>query len=362
MDANPPLGVALHAIGGLAAASFYIPYKRVSGWSWETYWLVGGVFSWILAPWAFSLTILPQTMDILRDASGVTLFWTFFFGVLWGVGGLTFGLTMRYLGIALGYAIALGLCAAFGTLMPPLFAGELGEIASRGSGQVVLLGVLVCLGGIAVSGRAGVRKEGEVSDEEKKAIVAEFDLPRGMAVAIVCGIMSASMAYGIAAGKPIAEAALRHGAPSLWQNLPVLVVILAGGFLTNFVWCVFLSVKNRSAGDYLRRGAPHGLNHLLCAVAGVTWYLQFFFYSMGTTRMGRYDFSSWTLHMASIIIFSTLWGISLREWTGTSRRTQQLVAAGLTLLVASTVVVGYGNYLATVPSSTEVSRGRDPLG
>jgi len=204
MDANPALGVLLHAIGGLAAASFYIPYRRVQAWSWETYWLVGGVFSWIVAPWAFSLAILPQTTEILRDASRGTLSWTFFFGVLWGVGGLTFGLTMRYLGIALGYAIALGLCAAFGTLMPPLFNGQLGEILARGSGQVVVLGVFVCLAGIAVSGRAGMRKEGEVSEADKKAVVAEFSLGRGMAVAVACGVMSASMAYGIAAGKPIA--------------------------------------------------------------------------------------------------------------------------------------------------------------
>jgi L-rhamnose-H+ transport protein len=208
MDANPPLGVFLHAIGGLAAASFYIPYKAVKGWAWETYWLVGGVFSWILAPWAFSLAILPQTTAILRDASGTTLSWTFFFGVLWGIGGLTFGLTMRYLGIALGYAIALGLCAAFGTLMPPIFRGELGGIAAQRSGQVVLLGVAVCLAGIAVSGRAGVRKEGEVADEQKRAVVAEFSLRRGLAVAVACGVMSAAMAYGLAAGKPIAQAAL----------------------------------------------------------------------------------------------------------------------------------------------------------
>jgi len=351
MDANPALGVTLHAIGGLAAASFYIPYKRVRGWSWETYWLVGGVFSWILAPWAFSLLILPQTTEILRSADGRTLFWTFFFGVLWGVGGLTFGLTMRYLGIALGYAIALGLCAAFGTLMPPLFAGELGAIATSGSGQVVLLGVLVCLAGIAVSGRAGIRKEHEVSDEAKKEVVAEFDLWKGMGVAVVCGVMSAAMAYGIAAGKPIAAAALAHGSPTLWQNLPVLIVILTGGFLTNAVWCVYLIVKNRSGGDLTRAGRPHGWNLVACAVAGVTWYLQFFFYSMGTTRMGRYDFSSWTLHMASIIIFSTLWGISLKEWAGTTTRTWQLVAAGLALLVASTVVVGYGNYLAVLSAA-----------
>ena len=252
MDANPALGVLLHAIGGLAAASFYIPYKRVSGWAWETYWLVGGIFSWIVAPWAFSLAILPQTTEILRDTSRSTLFWTFFFGVLWGVGGLTFGLTMRYLGIALGYAIALGLCAAFGTLMPPLFNGELGEILSHVPGQIILLGVAVCVVGIAVSGRAGIRKESELSEADKKATVAEFSFGRGMAVAVACGVMSASMAYGIAAGKPIAAAALAHGAPSLWQNLPVLIVILTGGFLTNVVWCVFLAAKNRSVGDYAR--------------------------------------------------------------------------------------------------------------
>jgi L-rhamnose-H+ transport protein len=349
-DANPLLGVVLHAIGGLAAASFYIPYKRVQGWSWETYWIVGGVFSWIIAPWAVALTIVPNTLQILGDAGTSAMLWTFFFGVLWGVGGLTFGLTMRYLGIALGYAIALGLCAAFGTLVPPLFQGQLGEIVSRGAGQVVVLGVLVCVAGIAVSGRAGIRKEREVSDAEKKATVAEFSLGRGMAVAVACGIMSACMAFAFAAGKPISEAALRHGAPSLWQNLPVLIVVMAGGFLTNFVWCLFLSLRKGTWGELWKTsgdGTSPLSNTLLCAVAGVTWYLQFFFYSMGTTRMGRYDFSSWTLHMASIIIFSTLWGLWLREWKGTTPGTHHLVAAGLGLLVASTVIVGYGNYLAS---------------
>ena len=352
-DANPALGVVLHAIGGLAAASFYIPYRGVKRWSWETYWIVGGLFSWILAPWAVCLAILPQTLEVLRDAGGSAIRWTFFFGVLWGVGGLTFGLTMRYLGIALGYAIALGLCAAFGTLIPPLFQGRMGEILTHRPGQVVVLGVVVCLAGIAVSGRAGVRKEGEVSDAVKRATVAEFSLGRGMAVAVACGVMSACMAFGFAAGKPIAEAALRRGAPSLWQNLPVLIVVMFGGFVTNLVWCVFLSRKNGSAGELWGRrpGSPPDTppllpNYLLCAVAGVTWYLQFFFYSMGTTRMGRYDFSSWTLHMASIIAFSTIWGLALHEWKGTSLRTRSLVAAGLILLVASTVVVGYGNYLA----------------
>ncbi len=350
MEANPFLGVVLHAIGGLAAASFYIPYKKVRNWSWETYWLAGGFFSWIIAPWALALLIVPSTPAVLQAAALKNLFWTYFFGVMWGVGGLMFGLTMRYLGISLGYAIALGFCAAFGTLIPPIHSGEIREIVRTPPGRFVLLGIAVCLGGIAVSGMAGMSKERELTDEQKKASVSEFSFLKGMVVAVVCGILSASMSYGFAAGKPIAELAVRRGAPPLWQNLPVLVVVLAGGFTTNFIWCALLNLKNRTGGQYLGRGAdgtpaPALINYILCALAGVTWYFQFFFYGMGTTKMGPYDFSSWTLHMASIIIFSTLWGIALREWRGTSPRTKRRIALGLAALVASTIVVGYGNYL-----------------
>jgi L-rhamnose-H+ transport protein len=350
MDADPFMGVVLHAVGGLAAASFYIPYKRVRGWSWETYWLAGGFFSWIIAPWALALFIVPSTPGVLQAAAARDLFWTWFFGVMWGVGGLMFGLTMRFLGISLGYAIALGFCAAFGTLIPPLYSGEIRGIAASAAGQFVLLGVGVCLAGIGVGGLAGMSKERELTDEQKKASVGEFSFVKGMIVAVICGILSASMSYAFTAGKPIAELAIRHGAPPLWQNLPVLVVILAGGFTTNFVWCALMNLKNRSGKQYLGRAAdgtsvPMRRNYVFCAAAGVLWYFQFFFYSMGTTKMGPFDFSSWTLHMASIIIFSTLWGILLREWRGTSARTRRLMALGLATLIVSTLVVGYGNYL-----------------
>ncbi len=352
MEANPYLGVLLHAIGGLAAASFYIPYKRVKGWSWETYWLAGGFFSWIVAPWVLAMIILPQTPDILAAASPKSLLWTWLFGVIWGVGGLTFGLTMRYLGIALGYAIALGLCAAFGTLVPPLFKGELVSIATSSSGQVILLGVLVCLGGIVLSGKAGMLKEKELTDEEKQASVQEFSFIKGALVALVAGILSAAMAYAFAAGKPIADVAIAQGAPTLWQNLPVLIVALFGGFVTNCIWCVGLAIKNKTGGQYLGKTevdaeAPTSLlvNYIFCALAGVTWYLQFFFYGMGSTQMGKYDFSSWTLHMASIIIFSTLWGIALKEWKGTSKATHIWIGLGLLVLIFSTIVIGYGNTL-----------------
>ncbi|NIA13293.1 MAG: L-rhamnose/proton symporter RhaT [Nitrospiraceae bacterium] len=349
MEPNPLLGVLLHAIGGLAAGSFYIPYKRVKNWAWESYWLVGGFFSWIIAPWVAALATCPDVVGVLRSAPGTSLFWTYFFGVLWGVGGLTFGLSMRYLGMSLGYALALGFCAAFGTIIPPIFNGEFVALASQVSGRVTLGGVAVCLGGIAVCGLAGMRKEREAPAAEKTAVIKEFNFSKGLWVAVFAGVMSACMAFAFAAGKPIADLAIENGAPSLFQNYPVLIVALAGGFTTNFVWCVALNVKNRSSGDYVSaRGASLPLNYLFAALAGVTWYFQFFFYGMGTTRMGRYDFSSWTIHMAFIIIFSNLWGLYFREWRGSSKRTHRLVFAGLLVLLASTAIVGLGSYLAQV--------------
>ena len=395
---NPLIGVFYHWLGGLASASFYIPYRGVKKWSWETYWLVGGFFSWIIAPITLASLLVPELWISISAAPGRSLFWAYFFGAMWGVGGLTFGLTMRYLGIALGMAVALGFCAAFGTLVPPIFAGEFGKILGTGSGQMILLGVIACLGGIGVSGLAGMSKERELSPEQKAATVKEFNFGKGMLVATFSGVMSSCFAYGLAAGKPLAElskaALLRGGGSDLWQNLPVLIIVLWGGFTTNFIWCVILNLKNHSSHEYLNlrssagvnvkaaervmvsdiceeksglsfdastHGSPIRLsahtdpapllrNYLFSAAAGVTWYLQFFFYSMGQTKMGEYEFSSWTLHMASIIIFSTLWGIVLHEWKGTSRRTHALIAIGLAVLIGSTVIVGYGNYLGTVVS------------
>lgn len=359
MTPNPLLGVICHWAGGLAAASFYIPYRAVQRWSWETYWLVGGVFSWIIVPWMMALLLVPDARGAIQATPTRSVLWAYAFGALWGLGGLTFGLTMRYLGIALGVAVALGLCNAFGTLMPPIVSGDFGEILRSRSGQIILLGVLASLAGIAVCGAAGVSKESELSSVQKHAAIPEFDFRKGMLVATFSGVMSACFAYGLAAGQPLADAARRQllaaGQSELWQNLPVLIVVLAGGFTTNLVWCVTLNIRNRTAHQYLSvptenpgaRTASSLLlrNYLFSALAGFIWYLQFFWYGMGSTQMGRYGFSSWTLHMASIIIFSTLWGIALNEWRGTSRRTQVLVGAGLVILVGSTIVVGYGNFI-----------------
>ncbi len=313
-------------MGGLASASFYVPFRGVRGWAWETYWLVGGVFSWLVAPFLIASLLIHDVPAILREAPPLTIFWCYLFGVLWGFGGLTFGLTMRYLGMSLGMAVALGYCAAFGTLMPPLVRGEFAsKILGTSSGVLILIGVGICVCGIAVAGMAGISKEREFSAAERTAVIKEFNLKKGLLVATFCGIMSACFSYGLASGGPVRDIAGRHGAPPLWQGLPILILILAGGFTTNVVWCVILHVRNRTGAQYVQPlscvanstlPVPLAANYTLCALAGFVWYFQFFFYTMGEAQMGSYRFSSWTLHMASIMIFGTLWGLALREWRG----------------------------------------------
>ena len=376
MGANPLLGVLFHWLGGLASGSFYVPYRKVKKWSWETYWLVGGFFSWIIVPWIFAVLLTSDLLGVLRQAPGRSIFWTYAFGVLWGLGGLTFGLTMRYLGMSLGMAVALGYTAAFGTLMPPIFKGEfVHEVLGTHSGLVILAGVGICMLGIVFAGAAGMSKERELSEQQKKEAIKEFDLKRGLLVATFSGVMSACFAYGLAAGDPIKHLTIKHGTGPLWQGLPVLVVLLLGGFTTNFIWCVILNFRNSTAYQYFSAEsrdsqtnssnhsgrAPMLSNYLFSALAGTTWYMQFFFYTMGETQMGRYKFSSWTLHMASIMIFSTLWGIALKEWKGSGTRTKWLVAFSLAVLVASTIVVGYGNYLGAAKSDTNVAANHQPI-
>jgi L-rhamnose-H+ transport protein len=234
LNPNPFLGVLYHWTGGLSAASCYLPFRAIRRWSWEIYWLLQGVFSWIVAPAVFATILVPDWTSALSGVPGSTLFYAWFWGAMWGIGGLTFGLGVRYLGFALGYTIALGFSTAFGTLMPPLFAGELREVATGRSGQVILLGVAVCLAAIFVSGIAGARKEKELSEGRVRSEgVAEFSYRKGLIVAIFAGVMSACFAYGLSAAKPVDQIALgqlvAHGRSDLWQHLPALVVVLWGG-------------------------------------------------------------------------------------------------------------------------------------
>ncbi|MGD0207223.1 MAG: L-rhamnose/proton symporter RhaT [Verrucomicrobiota bacterium] len=374
MNPNPFLGVFFHWLGGLASGSFYVPYRGVKKWSWETYWLVGGFFSWIICPWLLASFMTNDLPGVLKQQPVSTLWWTYFFGAMWGFGGLTFGLTMRYLGMSLGMGVALGYCTALGTLLPPIFktfvpiipvSETIAQIASTRPGQITLAGVAVCLIGIGVAALAGWTKEKEMSEEEKKKVIKEFNFKKGILVATFSGVMSAGMSFGITASNPIGDASRAAHTPELWTGLPGLVVILAGGFTVNFFWCVLLNLKNRSGYQYFASHVrpehagsaaasstglmdtkiPMLANYLFSAFAGTLWYFQFFFYTMGKTQMGKYDFASWSLHMASIIIFSTMWGWILHEWKGSSKKAHTLIAGGIATLILSTIIIGCGTYL-----------------
>jgi len=380
MIANPFLGVVFHWLGGLASGSFYVPYRGVKKWSWEVYWLVGGFFSWIIAPWIMASINTRDLLAVLSEAPAGALITAYIFGALWGVGGLTFGLTMRYLGMSLGMAVALGYTAVIGTLVPPIMHGEFGsKVLGTTSGQIIVIGILVCMLGITITGMAGKSKEKEMSKDQQRSSIKEFNFGKGILVATFSGVFSACFAMGLDAAAPIADISAAHGTTMIWTGLPKLCVVLLGGFTTNFIWCVILNVRNRTGYQYFRkhlreadvlkakgiaakgverlsetesaaaRRVPMLANYLFSALAGTTWYMQFFFYTMGETQMGQYKFSSWTIHMASIIIFSTLWGIALKEWKGSSGFTKVLLGIALATLIFSTIVVGFGNYLAVQP-------------
>lgn len=353
---NPLVGVFFHWLGGLSSASFYVPYKRIRQWSWEIFWITGGIFSWLFAPWIFAFLRTNDLLSVLAATPRETLFWCWFWGAMWGFGGLTFGLTMRYLGVSLGMAVALGLTTVIGTLGPPIFDGSLIPLAKTISGQTTLFGILVTLSGIYFVAAAGRAKERELGAAAANEGVIEFALKKGLIIAVFSGIMSGCFAWGLAAGQPIRDLTLAAGTNTLNQGLPVLCIVLLGGLTTNLIWCAILIARNNSAGQFFGRAAANSLEHtdlpllknyLLAALGGTLWYFQFFFYTMGESQMGRYGFSSWTLHMASIILFSTLWGFALKEWKGVSGKTRSFVWTGIGLLVGSTIVIGIGNMLAT---------------
>ncbi|MCZ2482265.1 L-rhamnose/proton symporter RhaT [Aquirufa nivalisilvae] len=345
------LGLLFHSLGGFASGSFYIPYRKIEVWSWESAWIVGGVFSWILVPFVAAYLTIPDFMQIIQQANSSTLFWTYAFGVLWGIGGLTFGLAMRYLGMSLGMSIALSLCSIFGALVPPIyreFSGMEGvtfsQIAGSTGGRLVLLGIVVCIFGIYLCGKAGMMKENELSDEQKKESIKEFNLVKGLIVATISGLLSACFNFGIEAGKLMANEAIVKGCDPLFQNNVIFIVVLWGGFTTNFIWCMYLNYTNKSFGDYLNSESPLRRNYTFAAVAGTTWFLQFFFYGMGESKLGN-GASSWILHMATIILTSNFWGLYFKEWKGVSKQTLRTVMGGIVVILVSVIIVGIGNSL-----------------
>jgi L-rhamnose-H+ transport protein len=335
------IGILLIAIGSLGAASFYVPFQKVKVWSWESYWIMQGLAAWILAPWIFALiAISPGTLiDIFGETPARTKLLVMMFGALWGVGGLTFGLSIRYMGIALGQSLVLGLCAAVGTLVPAFRSG--GNLFADRAGILTLIGVAVALAGIVIIGYAGALKNRGLSEEQRKEAVKDFALKKGILIAILSGLMSACFAFGLEAGKPLEELAAAKGTNSLYVSNPSLIFILLGGFITNLIYCVYLNIKNKTYKDYLSVSAGIFLNNVAFTfLAGVLWFLQFHFFGMGKSLVPESMAAfAWSILMALNIAMANLWGLALKEWKGVSGKTILVLIIGIIVLILSTFVV-----------------------
>jgi L-rhamnose-H+ transport protein len=353
--ANPTLGIIIFTIGGLAGAVFYLPFKKITKWSWESYWMIYAVVGLLIVPWALALATSPNVFSVLKASPNGELWYCFLCGAAWGFGGLTWGLMIRYLGVGLGLAIGAGLVSSCGTVVPMIIKGTLGQLFRPGAGIVSLIAVLVSLAGIVSVGMAGMSKEKELSEEQKKTAVTEFNFKKGILVAIFSGVMSSALGFGLQGGATIEKLALTT-APATsvtWKGMPVLAMALLGGFTVNFLWCLLLNLKNKSAGDYVRlKGSVLAGNFAFAALAGVIWCSQFICFKTGQPAMGRTDYVGWAVLMASQILFGSLLGIGLGEWKRTGGRTRTLLAAGIILLVASSVVAGYSSHLAQKQAAT----------
>lgn len=328
-------GALICLCGGLAGAVFALPFRGIRGWKYESYWFVYALVGLILFPVALAEFTCPSVWSVLHDARPSMLLRCFGFGALWGLGGLTWGLMIRYLGIGLGLAIGCGLCSATGTLIPPIVTGHAGDLVKDTSAVLTLAGVFVSLVGIVFVGFAGKLKENELPEEEKKKQVAEFDFGKGMVVAVFSGIASAGMNFGLQGGMELESAARQAGAGANWAGMPVLVVVLSGGFVVNAAWCLWQNAKNGSFADYGRGIAPWAL----AGSAGVIWALQFVCQKIGEPALGSVRYISFALVMGSCVLFSSVLGVVLGEWRGTGVRTRISLSVGLVLLALSIAVV-----------------------
>ena len=331
---NTLIGLVIIAIGSFGQSSSYVPINKVKDWAWESFWLTQGIFAWLLFPLLGALLAVPEgssLWQILTVDSSAALK-AMMYGILWGVGGLTFGLSMRYLGVALGQSIALGTCAAFGTLIPAI---KEGTNLFQGEGLILLIGVCITLAGIFVIGFAGSLRARNMSEEDKKKAIKDFALKKGILVALLCGAMSACFALGLAAGEPLVV----DGVSDLFKSLPATLMVTCGGFITNAVYCLYQNSKNKTFGDY-GKSSLYVNNLLFCALAGILWYSQFFGLSIGKSFLEPGSVMmlfSWTILMALNVFFSNIWGIILKEWKGVSKMTIWILITGLVILVFSLV-------------------------
>lgn len=334
------LGLLIIAVGSFGQSSSYVPINKVRNWSWECFWLVQGLFAWLVFPLVGALVGKPSGTSLWELYGTASCWKPVFYGLLWGVGGLTFGLSMRFLGVALGQSLALGTCSAFGTLLPAIFAGT---DLWHGEGLRLLIGVCVTLAGIALIGYAGVLRSKGLSEEERKSAIKDFALTKGLLVALLAGVMSACFALGLDAGTPFKEVALSAGVDPLFAGLPVILLVTFGGFLTNASYCLFQNRRNRTFGQYFGIKGHDLLNNVLfCALAGLLWYSQFFGLEVGKSFLSSSPVLlaySWCILMSLNILFSNFWGLVLKEWKGARPKTVVVLVLGLAVLLLSVFIL-----------------------
>lgn len=334
-------GIGWHMVGAACAASFYAPIEKVRKWSWETTWAFAGVWSWIILPIGVSLLLLPHFGAFYASLPASLLWKVTLFGTMWGVGSVSYGLTMRYLGMSLGIGVAIGINLVVGTIVPPLMHGQYAALFLSRSGAWNMAGVVVAVIGVAVVSYAGHQKEKQLGRE-----IQEFNLKLGLLLAILCGIFSAGFSFGLDAGTPIRAAALAVGVKPLYSRLPTYVLIMGGGAVVNFIYCFTrLAFKKDISlrADLAQPGSTLARNGAMAAAAGITWYFQFFFYAWGEANIPVHlAYVNWMLHMSGYVLFGGIVGLILGEWKNVGSRPVRLLWAGMLVIIAAANLVGLG--------------------
>ena len=343
---NPLLGVLLHGVGAVFAATCYTPQKQVKRWSWQTYWLTQAAFCWFLLPLLGAFLTIPDLMKVLAEAPRGAMLSSFVLGAAYGIGGTAFGISIRHIGFSLTYAIAVGLSSVLGTLLPPLVKGTLGATLHKPGASWIVAGIVIGTVGIASAGLAGRLKERDLTVQQNKG---EFSLGTGLALSLLAGVLSAVYGFALEAGEPIADIASAHGA-GVWRGNVVYIFSNTGAFLTTALYCLWLHARHRTLGELVElpvgpEKAQLPLNWAMAVVTGLFWYGQFFFYNLGHVRMGNYKFTSWAIHMIMLVLISNVVGIALREWRQCRRLTHLTLRLALAVLVGAVLLLTYGNYL-----------------
>jgi L-rhamnose-H+ transport protein len=350
--AAPLIGTAFHTIGAASAALCYAPQRYLKRWSWQTYWLAQASMCWLILPWIFAYFTIPDLGTVLHEAPHSAMVKSYLLGVLYGVGGIAFGVAIRYIGYSLTYAIAIGVSCVLGTIVPPLLAGTLAQTLTNRAGAFVVGGVVLGTAAIFVTGVGGFRKERELAARGGTTNgQATFNPRVGLPIVLLAGVLSAVFSFSLAAGQPIADIAASHGAGTLQGNV-IYIFSNTGAFTTTLVYIIWLASRGGTWGEFVGSSGqvPLGRNYALAILTGLLWYLQFFFYGLGHVRMGEFDFSSWAIHMIILILLSAGFGVAIGEWKACRRSTKLLVTSALVLLLGAVGMISYGNYLAAPAS------------